>query len=250
MTALKCDIKRVLSITFPELESIMGIFTQTTLRLLTRFPSARALAQSNAHELTKVLQNESRGRNTPVKSNLLLEAAKSSIGTASPSRELILRQKASILIHLEDYLQEITNTLIGFCQSAMEKEVRILTSIRGIGDKTAANFLIEMGGDIQKFENHNKLIALAGLDPSVYQSGKFQGHSRITKRDNRHLRRVIWLMATRVIQFNETFKAYYRKRVEDGLPYKKAVLATAHKLIRIIFALLNRRTLFCDQVNS
>ena len=248
MTALKCDIKRVLSITFPELESIMGIFTQHS-SFTTPIPSARALAQSNAHELTKCFKMN-HGTKTPVKSNLLLEAAKSSIGTASPSRELILRQKASILIHLEDYLQEITNTLIGFCQSAMEKEVRILTSIRGIGDKTAANFLIEMGGDIQKFENHNKLIALAGLDPSVYQSGKFQGHSRITKRDNRHLRRVIWLMATRVIQFNETFKAYYRKRVEDGLPYKKAVLATAHKLIRIIFALLNRRTLFCDQVNS
>ncbi len=248
-TALKCEIKRVLAITFPELESIMGIFTRTTLRVLTRFPSACSLAQTNRTELAKVLQNDSRGRNTPVSSDLLLKAARSSVGTASSSRELILRQKASILIHLEDHLQELTNTLIGLCQSAMEKDVQILTSIRGIGDKTAANFLIEMGGDIQNFENHNKLIAMAGLDPSVYQSGKYEGHSRITKRGNRHLRRVIWLMATRVIQFNDTFKTYYRKRVEDGLPYKKAVLATAHKLIRIIFALLSRRTLFC-QVNS
>ena len=94
------------------------------------------------------------------------------MGTANPSRELILRQKASILVHHEEHLQEITSTLLELSQAAMEQDVQILTSIRGIGDKTAANFLIEMGGQIQKFETHNKLIAMAGLDPSVYQSGK------------------------------------------------------------------------------
>jgi hypothetical protein len=57
-------------------------------------------------------------------------------------------------------------------------------------------------------------------------------------------------MTIRVIQFNDLFKSYYRKRIEDGLPFKKAVLATAHKLIRIIFALLTRKTLFCHQVTS
>jgi transposase len=248
MTALKCDIKRVLSISFPELEQTMGVFTRTTLRLLCRFPSARALAQANREEVAQLLHNGSRGRNTPVSANTLLQVARSSVGTANASREMILRQKASILVHLEEHLQEMTNTLIELCQSALERDVEILTSIRGIGDKTAANFLIEMGGEIQKFETHNKLIAMAGLDPSVYQSGQHDGHGRITKRGNRHLRRVIWLMTIRVIQFNDLFKSYYRKRVEDGLPFKKAVLATAHKLIRIIFVLLTRRTLFCHPV--
>jgi len=250
MTAFKCDIKRVLSISFPELERTMGIFTQTTLRLLCRFPSARALAQADRDELARLLQNETRGRNTPVSAETLLKVAQSSVGTANPSKELILRQKASILVHHEEHLQEITSTLIELCQSALEQDVQILTSIRGIGNKTAASFLIEMGGEIQRFETHNKLIAMAGLDPSVSQSGKYEGHSRITKRGNRHLRRVIWLMTIRVIQFNDLFKSYYRKRIEDGLPFKKAVLATAHKLIRIIFVLLTRKTLFCHQVTS
>ncbi len=39
-----------------------------------------------------------------------------------------------------------------------------MTSIRGIGDKTAANFLAEMGGDINQFERSGKIIAMAGLD--------------------------------------------------------------------------------------
>jgi transposase len=60
---------------------------------------------------------------------------------------------------------------------------------------------------------------------------------------------VIWLMTTKVIQFNERFKQYYLKRLKDGLPYKMAVLATAHKLIRVIFAMLTNQTLFNARTN-
>ena len=54
-----------------------------------------------------------------------------------------------------------------------------MTSIKGIGDKTAAYFLIEMGGDINQYECSGKIIAMAGMDPSVYQSGKHEGKGRI-----------------------------------------------------------------------
>jgi hypothetical protein len=66
----------------------------------------------------------------------------------------------------------------------------------------------------------------------------------------RDLRRVIWMMTTGVIQYSDAFKVYYLKRRKEGLPYKKAVLATAHKLIRVIYAMLTQRTTFCPQGNS
>jgi hypothetical protein len=56
-------------------------------------------------------------------------------------------------------------------------------------------------------------------------------------------------MTTKVIQFNERFKQYYLKRIKEGLPYKKAVLATAHKLIRVMFAMLTNKTLFDARMN-
>ncbi len=90
---------------------------------------------------------------------------------------------------------------------------------------------------------------MAGIDPAVYQSGKHEGKGRISKRGNSHLRRVIWLMATKVAQFNEHFRAYYLKRRKDGLPYKKAIMATAHKLIRTIFAMLSNKTVFNVKAN-
>ncbi len=103
----------------------------------------------------------------------------------------------------------------------MEDEIDIMTSLRGIGEKTATNFLVEMGGDIRKFKDHRKLIAMAGLDPAIYQSGKHDGQGRITKRGNRHLRRVIWLMTIRVIQFNGCFKRHYQRRRRGWPSFQK-----------------------------
>jgi hypothetical protein len=93
MTALKCDTKRVLSITFPELERTMGIFTRTTLRLLCRFPSTHAAAQADHDELARLLQNESRGRNTPASADTLLNVAQSSVGTANGWAENLYDEK-------------------------------------------------------------------------------------------------------------------------------------------------------------
>jgi transposase len=164
----------------------------------------------------------------------LVKAAHSSIGSKSSAKDMIIKQKIALLFHLEDALQEITDMLIEMSRKLMEEDINIMTSIKGIGDKTAAHFLIEMGGDINQYECSGKIIAMAGLDPAVHQSGKHEGKGRITKRGNRHLRRIIWLMTTSVIQYTDTFHTEYRKRRKEGLPYKMAVLATAHKLIRVI----------------
>jgi transposase len=158
-------------------------------------------------------------------------------------------QKVSLLIQLEELLQELTTILIEHCQEKMGRDMDILISTKGIGEKTAMNFLIEMGGDIEHFESHKKLIAMAGLDTALYQSGKIDRKGRISKRGNRSLRRVIWLMATKVTQFNERFKQYHMKRLKEGLPYKMAVLSTAHNLIRVIFVVLTNQTLFNPRTN-
>ncbi len=59
---------------------------------------------------------------------------------------------------------------------------------------------------------------------------------------------VIWFMAKKAIIHNVLIKAYFEKRKKDGIPNKKAVLATAHKLIRAMFAMLSRKTFFWELV--
>jgi len=250
MTALKMNIKRLLNITFPELEHISDVFTKSMLKLLQQYPSAFVLRDVDIGKLSQTLIADSYGHKRESFASELIKAARTSVGTSSPVKEMILKQETNLLLHLEDSLQEITVMLIEMSRKLMEDDINIMTSIKGIGDTTAANFLIEMGGDINQFEYSGKIIAMAGLDPAIYQSGKHEGKGKITKRGNRHLRKIIWNMTTKVIQYTDTFHAYYSKRRKEGLPYKKAVLATAHKLIRVIYAMLTKRTTFCPQPNS
>ena len=237
-TALKNDMKRILSVTFPELETITGIFTKSTLRLLTQFPSAHAMVEAGYDAVAPIVTTRSSGRKSSASVQKLLDVATTSVGVASPAKDLILKQEASLLVGLQEQAEEIMNLIKTLSDEKIKRSAEILTSMRGIGDKTAFNFLIELGGDVKAFENDRKLIAAAGLDPTTYESGKYKGQSKISKRGNRHLRRVVWLMTTKVIIANPVFRAYYFKRREEGLIYKKAVLATAHKLIRVIFSML------------
>jgi transposase len=244
MTAIKNDTKRLLTVTFPELEHIAGIFTKSMLRLICRYPSAKAIDKAKRSKVANILIPGSYGKQTDESVDAIIKAAANSIGTASPAKEMLIKQKAAILTQLEDHLQEITDMLMEQCQGQMKDDIDILTSILGIGEKSATNFLVELGGDPRLFPGHRQIIAMAGLDPSIYQSGKYVGLSTISKRGNSHLRRIIWLMTVNVIQFEEYFRRYFEKRMKEGLIYKKAVLATAHKLVRVLFAMLSNGTPF------
>jgi transposase len=244
MTALKNDMKRILSVTFPELETITGVFTKSTLRLLTEFPSAHAIMKAGYDAVAALVISRSGGRKAAASVQVLMNTATTSVGVASPAKDLILKQEAALLLELEGQAEEIMKLIMDLSGEKIQRDAKILTSMRGIGDKTAFNFLIEMGGDVNAFEHDRKLIAAAGLDPTTYESGKYKGQSKISKRGNRHLRRVIWLMTTKVIINNQVFRDYYFKRRKEGLIYKKAVLATAHKLIRVMFSMLVNQKCF------
>lgn len=73
-------------------------------------------------------------------------------------------------------------------------------------------------GDIHRFSTPGKLLAFAGLDPSVYQSGNFQAQrTRMSKRGSRVLRYALMNAAHNVVKNNATFKAYYDTTRKAGL---------------------------------
>ncbi len=249
IASTKNEIKRILQTTFPELESLCNVFTTTMLLFLKEFPSARFIKATDAKVIAEALERCGKGRSVSIGADDIIRAAKNSIASNSLAKELILPQKISTLLHLMEQLDKLTDILTNLCESIAIEEMEIITSIDGIGNVTGAAFLAEIG-DINNFSSHKSLIAYAGLDPTVFQSGKFQGTSKISKRGNRHLRRIIYLMTIGVIRCNAFFKAYFLKRKQDGLPFRKAVMATAHKLIRVIFAMLTHKSHFHVKENS
>ncbi len=243
ITAVKSDIKRVLRATFPEFEAIADIHTQVMLHFLQEFPSARLIIKAKPKVVAKALQRCYVGGTLTYSSDDIIRAAKNSIAVVSPAKEAILQGKIATLLHLLERLKDTTRLLTDLCESMMLEDLQILTSIKGVNAKTAGPFLAEIGA-IGKYASYKKLIAYAGLDPSLHQSGKFVGKSKISKRGNRHLRRVIYLMTACVVRVNDSFKAYFIQRKREGMPSQKALFATAHKLIRVIFAMLSKRTYF------
>jgi transposase len=243
ISAIKVEIKRVLRTTFPELESVGDLFTRSMLRFLQEYPSARRVKMAKLKNLVKVLNQPQVGNKLSFSVEDILRAAHRSIATVSPAKEVILQGKIATLVHLQERLEELTKLLTDFCKATRVEDWKILRSIKGVGPKTAVPFLAEMGA-VENFSSHKKLIAFAGMDPSVCESGNYIGKSKLSKRGNRHLRRAIYLMTASVVSKNAFFKAYFLRRKREGLIPQKALLATAHKLIRVIFAMLSHRTYF------
>jgi hypothetical protein len=145
------------------------------------------------------------------------------VASVSAAKEVILPEKISTLFHLIEKQEKITKALIEFCKSTRVEDLEILTSIKGISDKTGATFLAEIGR-FHDFPSPKKIIAFAGIDPTLHQSGKFEGMSKISKRGNRHLRRVIFLMAKHVSREDTFFKQYCLRRRMEGLSFKEVLL--------------------------
>ena len=83
----------------------------------------------------------------------LMIAATSSIGVCSPAKELVLRQDASLLLYVQEQIAETTQLLVNLCNERMKKDIEILTSVKGVGETTAMNFLVEIGADIKLYDN-------------------------------------------------------------------------------------------------
>ena len=114
----------------------------------------------------------------------------------------------------------------------------VIMTIPGIGPINGGMILGEIG-DITRFSNPNKLLAFAGLDPSVYQSGNFQAkRTRMSKRGSRALRYALVNAAHNVVKNNNTFNVYYDKKRDEGRSHYNALGHCAGKLVRVIYKML------------
>ncbi len=123
----------------------------------------------------------------------LKEAAAHSFGISIASD--VFKLEIQIMLEQIQLLDSQIKIIEAEIQEIVSKQENYLTTITGIGDITAAVLMAEVG-DIKRFERPNQLLAFAGLDASVHQSGDFTGtKNRLSKRGSPYLRRAIWQAA-------------------------------------------------------
>ncbi|WP_051681419.1 IS110 family transposase [Virgibacillus alimentarius] len=129
----------------------------------------------------------------------------------------------------------------------MDKLDSPIVTIPGISYRLGSKIIAEIG-DIHNFNNLGQLLAFAGMEPSIYQSGQYQGTGKMVKRGSPHLR---WAMyhASRLISiYSPTFKAYYEKKLLEGKHYNVVLSHVAKKLIRVIFHFMRTGELYKEVV--
>ena len=128
-------------------------------------------------------------------------------------------------------------------------DFRIIKSIPGIGDNLAARIIAELGG-MTRFKKKNELVAFAGLDLRISESGQNDGdHMHITKKGNKRLRCLLYLAVTfsiRLKRDDNSIKDFYIKKKQQSNPMcsKAAKTACASKLVRIIYSMCKTGELY------
>ena len=188
-------------------------------------------------------KTDKKGRKPSLNPEILRELAYKSIGISTDGFAKIIKHDVKMLRFLQEQLDDITNDFIDKINKNKKDDMDIISSIKGISHITSAHFLAEIK-DIERFENHKKLSAYAGLDPATKQSGSMYSRGKISKKGSKSLRRTLYLMASGVIKSNDYFRVYYIKKRGEGMQHRKAMIALCNKLIRVIFAMLKKHEKF------
>ncbi|MER2060644.1 MAG: IS110 family transposase [Niallia sp.] len=259
----KLQFQAILDQVFPEYRGVFGdLYSAVSLLTLVEFPTSNDVLTAEEQDVSNKIHELCKNRSyswAEARSQKLIDAAKRNPfqNTLYQSHILTMEMYIKVLLEYQKHLSSLEKEIDA---SAKEiAEYKIIQSIPGIGEKIAATIISEIG-EIDRFNHPKKLVAFAGIDPSIFESGRFKGTvNRITKRGSSRLRHALFMavkcairdsrkMKTtdEVIPRNKKMRAFYDKKREEGKPYKVAVIACANKLLHWIYALLRTNSTFVD----
>ena len=225
-------ITNVLDHTFPEFKPFFNErLSKTALYLLENYGSAEKMARMNSASYEK-LRSLSRGKFSPQQFLQLKELAANTVGVNNSIFDVELNSLLSLyksLVKEIDTIEKEINKLI-------EEVHPHYMSIPGIGPLSAAVIYSEYG-DISNFSNPSQMLAFAGIEPGINESGTESHGGRMVKRGSSQLRYTLINCCLPLIRFDMTFATYYAKKRGEGKPHRVAITHVAKKLIRVIYAL-------------
>ena len=235
-TRLKIQLTTYVDETFPELQYFFksGLHQKSVYALLKEAPTAEAVASMHMTHMAHLLEVSSHGHFSKEDAKALRVLAQKSVGASDSALSIQVTQTISQIELLDSQLESIEREMTDI----MMFHDPIIMTIPGIGYINGGMILGEIG-DIHRFSSHNKLLAFAGLDPVIYQSGNFKAtRTRMSKRGSRVLRYALINAAHNVVKNNATFKAYYDAKMAEGRSHYNALGHCAGKLVRVIWKMM------------
>src|SRR5450759_771346 len=244
-TRYKNEIHALLTVLFPE---FMQVFADpcrsTALALLKVYPSAQAIAAAGVEAITAKLHelgSHHYGRGTAKR---LVQLAQESVshGLAVAARATSLKILCDQLGHTQANMMQLEKEIDKLLET--DAGVKGLQSVPEFGRKTVAVLRAELG-DVARFERTDQVVAYAGLDIEVNESGKWKGQAKLSKRGSGRLRRILYLAAVRCTRrADSAFGAYYHRLVDRGMKARDALMAVMRKMLVVAYRLLRTEELY------
>ena len=236
-TEIKLRISTIMEQIFPEYEKqFSSLWLSTSMGILEKYLTPENIENAPIDELFEIIKDKSHNKLTMKKAISIREAAADTFGIkiAQDAFSFQLKQLIDRMNFLDKQIEALDCQILEY----YEKFDCYLHTIPGIGMIAAATILAEIG-DINRFKSSSALVAFAGIDPTVRQSGEFSStHNHMSKRGSPYLRHAIFLAATTCSFHNSPLNAYYKKKRDQGKHHLTATGAVARKLTTVIYAVL------------
>jgi transposase len=233
------QLTNVLDCIFPEFKPLFGNkFSVTALYILANYPSPEDIANMNSRSFD-ILRRISRGKFSADKFVKLKTLAKNTVGVFDECYRIELEMLIDLYSQIDSKIDELETDIINIIENLNPPTL----SIKGIGAISAAVIVSEFG-DFSRFENPNKMLSFAGLEPGYFQSGTSEHNGHMVKNGSSSLRSALINCSRAIRLHNEVFAVYFQKKIDEGKPYSVVISHVAKKLVRLIFALETKGVMF------
>jgi len=245
-TDLKLKTISIFDQVFPEYKDLFyDIFATTSKALLGKAVIPQEIGAIPIRKLTILLDKASRGRQGEKEAKHIKTVAQQSIGVTIGLDAFALSLKILLaqITHLEKEIEKLDKETI----ERVALRQTTLTTIPGIGENIAGTIIAEVG-NFERFKDDKngaeKLVALAGIDPKVKESGKYKGKAKMSKRGSPYLRKAIRqaaFVAACGPRHDPMFSAMYEKKIREGKPFEVALSHVENKMLHVIYSLLKSK---------
>ena len=182
-----------------------------------------------------------------------LQELKTNIGNQLHADEHSIYSNKKVMKQLKKLVKTIQTELLEtedeidkqlFSNPQVAEKARHIIAIKGIGSLTVATILAETNG-FTLFSSIGQLVSYAGYDVVENQSGNHQGKTRISKKGNSHIRRVLHMPAFNMVRYDVGhFKTFFERILNRHGQKMKAYVAVQKKLLVLIYAIWKKNEAF------
>ncbi|EQD40151.1 transposase ISC1190, partial [mine drainage metagenome] len=232
ISVTKNNIIRIMDMVFTGLSNAIDL-NHETVKLLEKYHTAEDFMNADDADLEKYV--------TKAMVKRIRSIAEKSPEPGNEKRSLLIELQS--LLRILDLLIEEKENITMEMEKKFTSSNQMITSILGIGSVTGAVIVAKIG-KIDRFEDAGKLVAFAGIDPVIKESGKVRSERSISKRGDSMLRTAIYQSTLVATRCNPVISDYYHRFVERGMPKKKALVASSRKMCHIIFSVMHNNKPF------